>query len=45
MYISTFWLRSLAEVNKLLKSLVDPTTSVRLLSDFSALKVCATLQD
>lgn len=44
MYISTVWLRSLAEVNKWLKSLGDPATSVRLLSDFSALKICATLQ-
>lgn len=44
MYISTVWLRSLAEVNKWLKSLEDPATSVRLLSDFSALKICATLQ-
>lgn len=44
MYISTLWLRSLAEVNKWLKSLEDPATSVRLLSDFSALKICATLQ-
>lgn len=44
MCISTVWLRSLAEVNKWLKSLEDPATSVRLLSDFSALKICATLQ-
>lgn len=44
MYISTVWLRSLAEVNKWLKSLEDPATSVRLPSDFSALKICATLQ-
>lgn len=44
MYISTVWLRSPAEVNKWLKSLEDPATSVRLLSDFNALKICAMLQ-
>lgn len=44
MYISTVWLRSLTEVNKWLKSFEDPATSVRLLSDFSALKICVTLQ-
>lgn len=44
MYISTVWLRSLAEVNKWLTSLEDLTTSVRLLSDFSTLKICAALQ-
>lgn len=39
---------SLAEIpgwsQQILKSLEDPATSVRLLSDFSALKICATLQ-
>lgn len=44
MYVSTVWLRSLAEVNKWLTSLEDPATSVRLLSDFSTLKTCAALQ-
>ena len=44
MYISTVWLRSLAKVNKWLTSLEDPATSVRLLSDFSTLKICAVLQ-
>lgn len=44
MYISTVWLRSLAEGNKWLTSLEDPATSVRLLSDFSTLKICAALQ-
>lgn len=44
MCISTVWPRSLAEVNKWLKSLEDSATSVRLLSDFGALKICATLQ-
>jgi len=44
MYLSTAWLRSLAEVNKRLASLEDPATSVRLLSDFSTPKICAVLQ-